>query len=248
LPDCAPEDYHEHELQAPPTQEGVVKRLLVFSTLKAILSNLRPQPKESDSIASEGHREFVGGLWAEMGRLQFDFLLAQGLRPQHVLIDVASGSLRAGRLLIPYLEPGNYLGIDKHQDLVEAGKREELRPSVLLAKRPEFVISDRFEFAEFSRQPDFAIAQSLITHLDKLDIELCFHNLYAFAKPGCRFFATFGEIAFPVPQWAASHSVRQFFYTRLQMERFGREAGWAPRYIGEWGHARGQRLMEYAKP
>ena len=45
-----------------------------------------------------GHRAFVGGdgdLWDRIGRLQFDFLVSQGLRPEHVLLDFACGSLRA---------------------------------------------------------------------------------------------------------------------------------------------------------
>ena len=31
------------------------------------------------------HREAVGGLWEEMGRLQFDFVANQGLKPDHKL-------------------------------------------------------------------------------------------------------------------------------------------------------------------
>ena len=100
------------------------------------------------------------------------FLVKQGLRPSHVLLDIACGSLRAGRLLIPYLAPGNYLGIDKHSEVIEAGKANEIEAGVLKAQRPEFV--DCFSFEKFSKRPDFCIAQSLFSHLDKRDIELCF--------------------------------------------------------------------------
>jgi hypothetical protein len=142
----------------------------------------------------------VGGLWNEMGQLQFDFLVKQGLRPSHVFLDIARSSLRAGRLLIPYLAPGNYLGIDKHSEVIESGKANEIGADVLKAQRPESVVSDCFSFEKISKRPDFCIAESLFTHLDKRDIDLCFKNLSAFVKPGCKFFASFLETSIPIPQ------------------------------------------------
>ena len=219
----------------------------MLETIKQICANLRPQVAEEDSLRKEGHREFVGGLWNQMGELQFDFLVGQGLRPSHVLLDIACGSLRAGRLLISYLQPGNYLGIDKHPELIEAGKANEIEADTLRAKRPEFVVSDCFSFEGFSKRPDFCLAQSLFTHLRKRDIELCFSKLSTFVEPGCRFFATFNETSVTILQLASSHSVRRFYYTRREMEAFGRQSNWDTRYIGNWGHPRGQIMMEYAK-
>src|SRR5664279_2409282 len=125
----------------------------------------RPSLEGPKGVAEVGHRSYIGGLWDEVGQLQFDFIVAQGLQPQHVFLDIACGSLRAGVWFIPYLDAGNYLGIEKEAELVERGVEHELRPEVAAEKRPEFVISDRFEFARFSKRPDYAIAQSLFTHL-----------------------------------------------------------------------------------
>jgi ubiquinone/menaquinone biosynthesis C-methylase UbiE len=219
----------------------------MLTTLRQFFGNLRPRTSEQESLAKEGHREFVGGMWDEMGQLQFDFLVKQGLKPNHVLLDIACGSLRAGRFFISYLEPGNYLGIDKHSELIEAGKAKEVNPDVLKEHRPEFVVSDCFEFEKFSKQPDFCIAQSLFTHLDKQDIELCFDKLGSFVRPGCRFFATFHEASVAIPQVARSHSIRNFAYTRGVAESFGKRAGWQSRYIGDWGHPLGQMMIVYTK-
>jgi|HubBroStandDraft_4_1064222.scaffolds.fasta_scaffold99337_2 SAM-dependent methyltransferase len=219
----------------------------MFTAVRQIIHNMRPRPADEEVLSKEGHREFVGGLWDEMGQLQFDFLVKQGLRPNHVFLDVACGSLRAGRLLIPYLEPGNYLGIDKYAEVIEAGKAKEISPDLLQFRRPEFVVSDSFEFEKFSKRPDFCIAQSLFTHLRKPEIQGCFRKLAAFVKPGCRFFATYGEASIPIPQLASSHSVRSFFYTRRAMEAFGRQSGWESNYIGNWGHPRGQVMVEYVR-
>lgn len=219
----------------------------MLAAIREIFANLRPRAGEEEKIMKEGHREFVGGLWNEMGRLQFDFLVTQGLRPSHVFLDIACGSLRAGRLLIPYLEPGNYLGIDKHPELIEAGKANEIGADVLEAKRPEFVVSDCFSFEGFSKRPDFCLAQSLFTHLRKRDIEVCFRKLSVFVEPGCRFFASFNETSIPIPQLASSHSIRAFYYTSRQMEAFGRQSGWEWKYIGNWNHPRGQMMIKYVK-
>ena len=219
----------------------------MFTAVRQMIQNMRPRPTDEETLTKEGHREFVGGIWEVMGKLQFDFLVKQGLRPNHVFLDIACGSLRAGRLLIPYLEPGNYLGIDKYAEVIEAGKAKEIDPDVLKFRHPEFVVSDSFAFEKFSKQPDFCIAQSLFTHLRKQEIQLCFTKLSAFVKPGCRFFATFGEASIPIPQLTGSHSVRSFFYTRRAMEAFGRQSGWEPIYIGNWGHPREQMMMEYIR-
>jgi hypothetical protein len=100
----------------------------------------------ADSIHDRGHRESVGGLWDEIGRLQFDFLLRQGLRPHDVLLDVGCGSLRGGVHLIRYLEPRHYLEIDKRIELIIYGVASELGLDLFKEKRLYFVIYDFLKF------------------------------------------------------------------------------------------------------
>ena len=119
-------------------------------------------------IHEAGHRRFVGGVadtWDVIGELQFRFLLDRGLAPSDVLIDVACGALRGGARFIHYLEPGHYLGLDKHIELIVYGVAAELGIDVFREKRPRFVVSDSFEFDKFEGKPRFGIAQSLFTHL-----------------------------------------------------------------------------------
>ena len=91
-----------------------------------------PPPKEQGEggILQAGHRAYVGGLWEEIGQLQFDFLVEQGLRPSHCFLDIACGSLRGGVHFIRYLEPGHYLGLDREPKLIELGVQEELGEAV----------------------------------------------------------------------------------------------------------------------
>ena len=211
----------------------------MLSRLRKYIPGVRPP------IGGEGPRGFVGGLWHELGELQFRFLVDQGLEPRHVLLDIACGSLRAGVRLVPYLDPGNYLGIDIDASLIEHGRTVELGERLCAVKQPEFVVSATFEFARFSRRPDYAIAQSLFTHLTPADIGLCLRNLRAAAGPGTVLFATFFEVAQPFANPAQSHPHAPFRYTVEEMRRLGEEADLRMDYIGDWKHPREQKMLRY---
>jgi len=205
-----------------------------------------PQPEGRLDLFLKGHRNSIGGKWDEIGKLQFDFMLKQGLEPHHILLDIGCGSLRGGIHFIKYLKKGNYLGIDKNKSWVKTGIKKELGKCTFEEKKPIFIFSDKFEFNKFSKVPDYAIAQSLFTHLDKEDIELCLKQLRKIVNLGCIFYATFFEINLEQQNSGKSHSHRGFQYTQNQMRTFGEKNGWKARYIGDWNHPRGQRMMEYA--
>jgi hypothetical protein len=199
----------------------------------------------SGMVDGYGHRTYIGGLWDQMGRLQFEFLKRQGLRPEHVLLDIACGSLRGGVHFIPYLNAGNYLGIDIKQELLNAGVNNELGPELYEMKKPELVASGEFEFRRFSKRPDFAIAQSLFTHLTPADVVSCLANLSAFRKPRTQLFATYFLAKTPLVNPAQSHPHDAFSYTKAEMIEFGAMTGWNTKYIGHWDHPRGQVIVRY---
>ncbi|MCB0322923.1 MAG: hypothetical protein KDD69_05095 [Bdellovibrionales bacterium] len=211
------------------------------------MSDSKP-PLTHGKVAEGQHREYVGGKWDEIGPLQFQYLVSQGLRPEHVFLDIACGSLRGGVHFIPYLNTGNYLGLEKEEELVQAGLVYELGEQRALEKKPEFVISDAFAFRHFSKRPEYALAQSLFTHLKQEHIELCLRNLRHIAKPGCRFYATFFEADTVAANPEESHDHMSFYYAAADMSAFGSKYGWQPTYIGDWGHPRGQRMMLYVAP
>ena len=219
----------------------VKRRLLQLMHVEAELVDVG-----REVVDGRGHREYVGGVWETHGRRQFRFMIEQGLQPQHVFFDIACGSLRAGVRFIPYLDRGNYLGLDIKQQLIDAGIRYELGPELYEIKKPEFLVSDAFEFDRFSKQPDFALAQSLFTHVIERDILLCLTNLRKKAKPNTRFFATFFEAAHVIENRKKSDPHLPFLYTLDQMTNFGDASGWATRYIGDWKHPAQQMMLEYS--
>lgn len=223
--------------------------LAVRARIERLLRRLRLIPSYAAhaegraGIALIGHREYVGGLWDEIGRLQFDFLVAQGLKTTDVLIDVGCGSLRGGIHFVPYLMAGNYLGIDKEPSLLAAG-RSELGPAVVAEKRPQLRVSDSFDFGGFDRAPTFGIAQSLFSHLSRDDIAACLEHLRPVMASSGRFYATFNERSEAV-EAPRSHSWAFFAYPHAELEQIGRAQGWEPIFIGDFGHPRGQVMMRF---
>lgn len=207
-----------------------------------------PAPEDEEGLAKRGHRRMVGGNWDLLGRLQFDFMVARGLEPHHVLLDVGCGSFRGGRHFIPYLEPGHYMGVEKQRVLVERGRAEEVPPDVWEAKRPEVVITETFDFSALSRRPDFALAQSVFTHLTRRDIRACLRALRAVAGPETVLFASFAEGTAPTFHTLPSHSSRSFYYTRDELAAMGRREGWTMRYVGMWDHPHPNMRMAAFRP
>ena len=97
--------------------------------------------------------------------MTFNLLTTLGLRQHHSIVDVGCGSLRIGRLLIPYLNRGNYFGIEPYQWLVEEGIKREIGESILEIKRPTFLFSDSpTALLQTKILFDFALAQSIFSH------------------------------------------------------------------------------------
>lgn len=106
---------------------------------------LRPLRRRMTMRDKDWHRDAVGGMWEEIGRLQLDCLVSQGLEPAHHLLDVGCGSLRGGCFFIRYLDAGHYFGIEKERALIRAGTDVEIPRHGLQDKRPHLVVTDSFD-------------------------------------------------------------------------------------------------------
>ena len=97
--------------------------------------------------------------------MTFNLLTTLGLRQHHSLLDIGCGSLRIGRLLIPYLNRGKYFGVEPNEWLVDEGIKRELGETLLKIKRPTFFFSDSPDaIAQAKVGFDFALAQSIFSH------------------------------------------------------------------------------------
>ena len=97
--------------------------------------------------------------------MAFNLLTTLGLRQHHSLLDIGCGSLRIGRLLIPYLNRGKYFGVEPNEWLVDEGIRRELGETLVQIKRPTFFFSDSPDTISQAKIAfDFALAQSIFSH------------------------------------------------------------------------------------
>jgi SAM-dependent methyltransferase len=207
-------------------------------------------------IDPEWHRWSIGGMWDVLGKLQFDYLVAHGLRPEHYLLDVGCGPLRGGIHFVRYLEPGRYYGVDRDEDKLIAGREVELQEQGLLDKRPTLVVMDDFGFERLRQTFDYALAQSVFTHLTVNQIQRCVMNMEKVLRPGGKFFATFYEN--PKGKWNLepveqkrgifTHFDRDFFhYDFATFEWIAEGTSLSVENLGDWDNPRNQKMLVFTK-
>ncbi len=206
---------------------------------------------DHDAIEKGEHRTFIGGMWDEIGQLQFDFLRTRGLQAGHKLLDVGCGSLRGGVHFVPFLDPGNYYGLDLNASLIDAGKAE-LEKIGCRDRGAHLLVDENFDFSRFDTQFDFALALSVFTHLYSNHIARCLAQMRRVLKPGGMFFATFFEAPAPVHLAPLQHQPGNitthfdqdpFHYAFDDMATLARQTGLEAELIGAWNHPRAQHML-----
>lgn len=122
------------------------------------------------------YREFVGppDKYDIMSATQFNLMTFLGLRENHYMLDIGCGSLRGGRLYIPYLLPEHYFGIEPQKGLVDEGIEHETGKDLINVKKPTFSNDSNFTLTLFKRNFDYLLAQSIFSHASKKQIIRCF--------------------------------------------------------------------------
>jgi ubiquinone/menaquinone biosynthesis C-methylase UbiE len=192
-------------------------------------------------------------MWDEMGQLQYNWLVNNGLRPKHTFLDIGCGSLRGGLHFIKYLESGNYYGIDLNQSLIEAGKVELQKQNI--NKTANLLVNEDFNFNLFKQSFDFALAQSVFTHLPTNHILKCLINVDKVLKRGGKFYATFFEAEdkhslsemkqcdqvtsyMDKDPFHYHYSVFEYLVDGLELQ---------VEYIGDWKQPRNQKMLSFYK-
>jgi hypothetical protein len=210
--------------------------------------------KIDETYSQTWHRNAVGGMWDQIGRLQFEFLVFQGLKPCHNFLDVGCGSLRGGIHFINYLEKQRYFGVDKDASILRAGRDFELTQA-LRNKQPNLVQLAKFDFSVLGVRFDFALAQSVFTHLAISDIVTCLHNIRGVLADGGKFFATFFEVpahrSFLEPlthhpgKITTFHNRDPYHYYFRAIEEVSHSNRLAVKYLGDWNHPRSQKMLVF---
>ncbi|MFI0355318.1 class I SAM-dependent methyltransferase [Actinomadura sp. 9N407] len=184
--------------------------------------------------ASRSAERAVGGRshrhWLALGKMQFDYLAGHGLRPTDRLLEIGCGNLRAGRLFIDYLEPGNYYGVDISPDILLAahdtlgryGLQDRL-PHLTLVRDLglEFLPAGLF---------DVVHAHSVFSHSPLPVIRECFENIGRVMAPG-----GFFDFTFDRTEGKEHHVLREDFYYRTEtLLALADEYGLKGEFMDDW--------------
>jgi hypothetical protein len=194
-------------------------------------------------IGAHHYRAYVGPpeKYDLMAAMQFNLITLLGLREHHFLLDIGCGSLRAGKLFIPYLQTSHYFGIEPERWLVAEGIENELGQEIVRIKKPVFGYDEHFDCGVFGQKFDFVIAQSVFSHTSQAQIRQCLSNVSACMRPTGIWVATFvkGSSDYQGREWVYPDCVT---YTVEQMKRLAAESGLEANII-DWPHMNGQTWL-----
>jgi SAM-dependent methyltransferase len=200
------------------------------------------EPTDSDQL----HRAYVGALgdYDFAAAWQFGFLtLALGLREFHRVLEIGCGSLRAARLLIPYLLPDHYCGLEPNAWLVDAGIGKEVGADLIRLKRPVFRHDADFGLSRFGRSFDVLLAQSIFSHTSQSQLAGCLAEARRVLAPQGVFAATYleGSADYQGESWVYPECVT---YTHSTIHRLAAAAGLGCRRL-DWGNQNRQQWVVF---
>jgi SAM-dependent methyltransferase len=152
------------------------------------------------------HRAYVGSnreLYGFEGALVFSLLTLLGLRESDCVLDVGCGSLRVGRLLIPYLQPGHYCGLEPDEQLVRQGIEREVGTELTRLRAPVFVHNPDFRLDGVEQRFDFILAQSIFSHASQVQVRACLALVANVLRDDGVFLCTYytGESSYAGEDW-----------------------------------------------
>jgi SAM-dependent methyltransferase len=168
--------------------------------------------------------------WLEMGQLQFDYLAGHGLQPGDRMLEIGCGNLRAGRLFVDYLDPGNYYGIDISPDILLAAQRTVAEYG-LQAKVPHLTLVGDLKFS-FLPPAKFTVihAHSVFSHSPLPVIEECLAHVGRIMTSDAVFDFTFDRTE------GDEHQVlhEDFYYRTDTLIALADRYGLGAQYMADW--------------
>jgi len=152
--------------------------------------------------------------WETHGIMQWYFMMDMGMSHEHRFLDVGCGVGRAARIFAPYLDVGNYTGIDISPKALRYAMNLS-ESEGWIDRRPTFLINSD---ADLGQEFDFAWAHSVFTHLPDWQIEKMIHNLAKIVHRKFAFTYKFAE----VPRRSG---LKQFQFNVPFFESIARSAG-----------------------
>jgi SAM-dependent methyltransferase len=179
--------------------------------------------KHTDLRVERDAHDAIGGLWEEYGDLSLVFLIEQGLKPQHRLLDFGCGMGRLARKVVPYLEPRNYFGCDISGRALDYARNLAIQegwdgrvPTFMRAHTPLPTV-------------DYVWAFSVMIHLPAEEVRAAFRLVRTTMHPNTRFLFSY------VP--AKNHirtDLKQFKHPYEFYEECAKDCGLSLDHVPSW--------------
>jgi SAM-dependent methyltransferase len=185
-------------------------------------------------IERTGYKHAIGGgdNWDSHGNLQRDFLISQGLKPHHRLLEIGCGTGRLACKVVPYLDHGHYLGIDiadaalrAARDISEEEGWAARVPTFCLGEIPSSPPAPRF---------DFIWAFAVFIHIPQSVMESTMRRAAAVMHKDSRFYWSY------IPDTETRRvGVKTFRRTVADYRRAAEQAGLTFEDVPDWIQAAG---------
>lgn len=176
---------------------------------------LRAYAKHTDLRVQDDPQWAIGrgDEWESHGLEQLAFLQSEGLKPTHKLLDVGCGVGRAARRFVPYLDPGNYMGVDISTGALDYARELSVKEG-WAARQPSFLMNAHLDLLmEF----DFIWAHSVFTHLPAQQIERMIGNAAPMLPVGGKFLFTYKRADTPTRSGLKQFQYPLSFFASIAM-------------------------------
>ncbi len=155
-----------------------------------------------------------------------EFLQSEGLSPHHRLLDYGCGILRGGLHFIPFLNSGNYVGVDISAQRLEQGQALIDSAGIDRGRYHTSLVKD-CELKELGdRKFDYVWAHAVLMHMPENDIRTLLESLKRHLEDDGCFYFTF----FPSEKLGADKTVRDqfrdFYYPTDHLNKIFDDAGY----------------------
>lgn len=122
-----------------------------------------------------------------------DLTRRHGMQPHHRFVDYGCGSLRLGKAVVEYLEPGNFCGMDVTQTFLDLGA-DFLGTEMYAAKQPHLaVIAPDNLAAAKARKPDFIASWHVCSKIPDSEVDRYFGGILGLMSPTTQTFIQFPQ-------------------------------------------------------
>jgi hypothetical protein len=125
------------------------------NAFNAVTGRRALKPQGEEAVEKLGHRNYVGGMWEEIGKLQFDFLVQQGLKPSHCFLDIGCGSFRGGFISSITWTPAITWGSTKRKRLWTSASRKSWEITCMRRRSPNSLCQTILHSSAFLKSRNF---------------------------------------------------------------------------------------------